>query len=172
MVGLEFQGLTGIAAISLTGGAAAAAPPPLDADGVPTLTADLTEIVTIRETLHNVDRLIVSNQAMVKDGLRSFETYTATLASKGDAIDSVVRESGGVIDSFGSAVARIDGTIAKIDTMMPSLVNAGQLYRACSRSGNWPRASTSSAALMRADALGDVSQAVNKVDETRSGTGR
>src|SRR5438552_1765608 len=51
LVGLEFQGLTGIAAISLTGGAATAPPPPLDADGIPTLSADLTEIVTIRETL-------------------------------------------------------------------------------------------------------------------------
>src|SRR4030088_3026718 len=98
VVGLEFQGLTGIAAISLTGGAAAAPPPPLDADGVPTLTADLTEIVTIRETLQNVDRLIVTNQAMVKDGLQSFETYTATLAGKSEAIDSVVRKTDGAID--------------------------------------------------------------------------
>src|ERR1700682_1103822 len=65
VVGLEFQGLTGVAAISLTGGAAAAPPAPLDLDGIPTLTADLTEIVTIRETLQSVDRLIVTNQAMV-----------------------------------------------------------------------------------------------------------
>src|ERR1700748_2457176 len=39
VVGLEAQGLTGIMAIALTGGAAAAAPVPLDADGIPTLTA-------------------------------------------------------------------------------------------------------------------------------------
>ena len=65
VVGLEFQGLTGIAAISLTGGAAAAPPPPLDADGVPTLVADLTEIVKILVTLQNVDRLIFDNEAAV-----------------------------------------------------------------------------------------------------------
>src|SRR6201985_378646 len=41
VVGLEFQGLTGVAAISLTGGAPAAPPVPLDEDGVPTLSADL-----------------------------------------------------------------------------------------------------------------------------------
>src|SRR4051794_4811833 len=80
VVGLEFQGLTGIAAISLTGGAAAAAPPPLDLDGIPTLHADLTEIVTIRQTLQSVDRLIVSNQATVKDALQGFESDTARLA--------------------------------------------------------------------------------------------
>src|SRR6202789_3285948 len=55
VVGLEFQGLTGVAAISLTGGAAAAPPVPLDEDGVPTLPAALTEIQSIRDTLHNVD---------------------------------------------------------------------------------------------------------------------
>src|ERR1700688_3420904 len=54
VVGLEFQGLTGVAAISLTGGAAAAAPVPLDADGVPTLTAALKEIQAIRHTLQKV----------------------------------------------------------------------------------------------------------------------
>ena len=56
VVGLEFQGLTGVAAISLTGGAAAAPPVPLDEDGIPILTADLSEIESIRDSLHNVDR--------------------------------------------------------------------------------------------------------------------
>src|ERR1700752_860522 len=39
VVGLEFQGLTGVAAISLVGGADTAPPVPLDVDGVPILTA-------------------------------------------------------------------------------------------------------------------------------------
>src|SRR6202166_4397952 len=43
VVGLEFQGLTGVAAISLTGGAAAAPPVPLDEDGIPILTAALCQ---------------------------------------------------------------------------------------------------------------------------------
>src|SRR5438874_8182965 len=53
VVGLEFQGLTGIAAISLTGGAATAAAVPLDGDGIPVLTADLSEVQSIRDSLHN-----------------------------------------------------------------------------------------------------------------------
>src|SRR6202012_1867479 len=65
IVGLEAQGLTGISAISLTGGAATAPPVPLDADGVPTLTADLSEAQTIRDTLHNVDRILVNNQTLI-----------------------------------------------------------------------------------------------------------
>src|SRR3979490_3499014 len=43
VVGLEFQGLTGVAAISLTGGAAAAPSVPVDEDGIPALTAGLTQ---------------------------------------------------------------------------------------------------------------------------------
>src|SRR6202051_2095529 len=65
VVGLEFQGLTGIAAISLVGGAHAAPPVPLDEDGIPVLTADLHEQESITDTLHNVDRVIVANQATI-----------------------------------------------------------------------------------------------------------
>ena len=69
VVGLEFQGLTGVAAISLTGGAATAAAVPLDEDGIPVLTADLSEVQSIRESLHNVDRILIGNRSTVKDAL-------------------------------------------------------------------------------------------------------
>lgn len=111
VVGLEFQGLTGVAAISLTGGAAEAPPVPLDADGVPTLTADLSEIQSIRDTLHSVDRILVGNQATIKDGLLSFETYTASLAGKGDAIEQVLGKANNAFASFDSAVTKIDNVI-------------------------------------------------------------
>ena len=116
VVGLEFQGLTGVAAISLTGGAAAAAPVPLDEDGVPVLTADLSETESIRDTLHNVDRALVGNQAMLKNALLNFETYTASLASKGDAIDSIIRKADNAFASF-------DGAMTKIDNVVPSLAD-------------------------------------------------
>ncbi len=111
IVGLEFQGLTGVAAISLTGGAAAAPPVPLDEDGVPTLTADLSETESIRDTLHNVDRVLVGNQATLKNALLDLETYTATLASKGDAIDSIIRKADNAFASFDSAMTRIDNVV-------------------------------------------------------------
>jgi phospholipid/cholesterol/gamma-HCH transport system substrate-binding protein len=124
VVGLELQGLTGVAAISLTGGAAAAPPVPLDADGVPTLTADLSEVQSIRDTLHNVDRVLVNNRTVLKDALLSFETYTGTLASNGDAIDSVIRQADGAFGSF-------DRALAKIDNIIPGLANGsdGELFQ-------------------------------------------
>jgi phospholipid/cholesterol/gamma-HCH transport system substrate-binding protein len=114
VVGLEFQGLTGVAAISLTGGAAAAPQVPLDEDGVPTLRADLTEIESIRDTLHKVDRILVGNHSTIKDALLNFETYTASLASKGDAIDSIIRRADNAFASFDSAMTKIDGVVPSL----------------------------------------------------------
>jgi phospholipid/cholesterol/gamma-HCH transport system substrate-binding protein len=111
IVGLEFQGLTGVAAISLTGGAAAAPPVPLDEDGIPILTADLSETESIRDSLHNVDRILVGNQATLKNALLDFETYTASLASNGDAIDSVIAKADGAFETFDSAMSKIDSVV-------------------------------------------------------------
>jgi phospholipid/cholesterol/gamma-HCH transport system substrate-binding protein len=116
VVGLEFQGLTGIAAISLTGGAAAAAPAPLDGDGIPVLTADLSEVQSIRESLHNVDRILIGNRSMVKDALLSFETYTASLASKGELIESIMRRA-------DNGFAGIDNAMKKIDNIVGGLAD-------------------------------------------------
>jgi phospholipid/cholesterol/gamma-HCH transport system substrate-binding protein len=114
IVGLEAQGLTGISAISLTGGAAAAPPVPLDADGVPTLTADLSEVQTVRDTLHNVDRILVNNQTLIKDAMLSFETYTSTLASSDEVIDAIMHKATGAFDGVNSALARVDNVLPGI----------------------------------------------------------
>ena len=124
VVGLEAQGLTGVMAIALTGGASAAPPVPLDEDGIPTLTADLSEAQSIRDTLHNVDRLLVSNREVMKDALLSFETYTATLAGKGEEIDRVLGKADAAFSGF-------DNTIARIDNLLPDLTRGedGELYQ-------------------------------------------
>jgi phospholipid/cholesterol/gamma-HCH transport system substrate-binding protein len=111
VVGIEFQGLTGIAAVSLVGGAPAAPPVPLDADGIPILTADLSEQQSITDTLHNVDRIIVSNAETVKDALLSFETYTASLKSKARAMDSMIDKADDVFAGFDSVVSKVEGSI-------------------------------------------------------------
>ena len=111
VVGIEYQGLTGLAAISLVGGAPAAPPVPLDQDGVPVLTADWSEQQSIADTLHSVDKVIGDNEAMLKDALLSFETYTESLKSRGEAIDSVIDKADNSLAGFGSAITRIDGVV-------------------------------------------------------------
>jgi phospholipid/cholesterol/gamma-HCH transport system substrate-binding protein len=115
-VGIEFEGLTGVADIALVGGTAAAPPVPLDADGIPVLTADWSEQQSITDTLHNVDHFLLDNRQTIKDSLLSFETYTASLKSKGEAVDDILA---GVDDSF----AGFDSTMARINNAIPGFAD-------------------------------------------------
>src|SRR5215471_2842174 len=108
VVGIEFQGLTGVAAISLVGGAPAAPPVPLDADGVPVLTADLREQQeSITDTLHHVDQVITENREAIKDTMLSVESYTASLKGKADAIE-------GILVKADTAFAGLDSGMDKV----------------------------------------------------------
>lgn len=122
-VGIEFQGLTGVADIALVGGAPAAPPVPLDQDGVPVLTADWSEQQSITDTLHYVDHLLIDNRATIRSGMHSFETYTAQLKDKGDAIDSIMSKA-------EEGFAGFDNTMAKIDDAVPGIADgkAAELF--------------------------------------------
>lgn len=123
VVGIEFQGLTGLAAISLAGGVAGAPPVPLDKDGVPVLTANWSDRQSITDTLHDVDKMIADNRDGLKQDLNAFETYTASLKSDGEAID-------GIIDRAESAGASFDNAVAKIYGLVPGSGDdkAGELF--------------------------------------------
>src|ERR1043166_290289 len=83
--GLEFQGLTGVAALSLTGGSEDAPPVPLDHDGIPVLVADPEATqdvqVKIKGALRNINKVIDENRDELKDTLLNLETFTSWVAS-------------------------------------------------------------------------------------------
>src|SRR6201992_793544 len=110
-VGLEFQGLTGVAAISLKGGDEAAPPVPLDEDGIRVLTADPNRLqdVTeaIRGTLQNINKIVADNQVAVKNSLANLETFTQSLSRNSEKIDNIM--------------ARLDGVMGKADNLMLGL---------------------------------------------------
>jgi phospholipid/cholesterol/gamma-HCH transport system substrate-binding protein len=161
-VGIEFQGLTGIAAISLIGGAATAPAVPLDEDGIPILTADLSEQESITDALHNVDRLIVNNRAMIKDALLSFESYTVSLKGKGEAIDGVLGKADAAFAGFDSAVQKIenvipgfsDGRAQELFEKLKSLREMADTFRQRSASAMDESRRT----------LQDISEAANRMD--------
>jgi phospholipid/cholesterol/gamma-HCH transport system substrate-binding protein len=109
--GIEFQGLTGIAAISLVGGAPTAPPVPVDRDGVPVLTADLKDQETMVETVHNVDKYVVSNAPAIKEALQTFQSETASLQDKTAAIDAAIDKAEDIFKGFDTLVTKIDGAI-------------------------------------------------------------
>lgn len=116
-ISLEFQGLTGISALSLKGGDPDQ-PPLVGAktikDQMPMMIAPpgATQDVTAaaREALRKVQELIEDNQKSIKAALANIETFTATLARNSDHIDSTLAS----IDKFTAALGRNSDRVDKI----------------------------------------------------------
>jgi phospholipid/cholesterol/gamma-HCH transport system substrate-binding protein len=163
LVGLEFQGLTGVAAISLKGGEETAPSVPLDEDGIPVLTADpraLQDVTeAIRATLQNVNRLVADNQESVKNSLRNLETFTAALARNSEKIDNVM--------------LRVDGVMGKADNLMLGLnsiaggSSGGELSAMVKSIRELAEDFDKRSGALMTDGrrtLGDISRAVNNLD--------
>jgi phospholipid/cholesterol/gamma-HCH transport system substrate-binding protein len=163
MVGLEFQGLTGVAAISLKGGDEAAPPVPLDEDGVPVLTADPNRLqdVTeaIRGTLQNINRVVADNQEAVRNSLHNLEIFSQSLARNSERIDGVM--------------ARVDGVMGKADNLMLGLntlaggKEGGELFLAVKSIRELAEDFDKRSGLLMSDGrktLADISRAVNNFD--------
>lgn len=163
LVGLEFQGLTGVAAISLRGGEEAAPPPGLDEDGIPTLTADPNKLqdVTeaIRGTLQNINKIVADNQESVKNSLKNLETFTNSLARNSEKIDGVM--------------AKVDGVMLKADNLMLGLntlaggKDGGELFLTVKSIRELAEDFDKRSGALMIDGrrtLGDISRAVNNFD--------
>ena len=163
LVGLEFQGLTGVAAISLKGGEEAAPPVPLDEDGVPTLRADpnaLQDVTeAIRSTLQNINRVVADNQDAVKNSLRNLEAFTSSLARNSEKIDNVM--------------LKVDGVMGKADNLMVGLntlaggKDGGELFQTVKSIRELAEDFDKRSGALMADGrrtLGDISRAVINLD--------
>src|SRR6201994_4039962 len=163
LVGLEFQGLTGVAAISLKGGEEGAPQVPLGDDGIPVLTADPSALqdVTeaIRGTLQNINRVVADNQQAVKNSLHNLETFTGALARNAQKIDDVM--------------AKVDGVMGKADNLMLGLnklaggSSGGELFLTVQSIRELAEDFDKRSGALMADGrrtLGDISRAVNNLD--------
>src|SRR6201747_504480 len=163
LVGLEFQGLTGVAAISLKGGEEAAPAVPLDEDGVPVLTADpngLQDVTeAIRATLQNINKVVSDNQESVKNALHNLETFTGSLARNSEKIDNVM--------------LKVDGVMGKADSLMLGLNtiaggnSGGELFQAVKSIKELADDFDKRSGALMTDGrrtLGDISRAVNNFD--------
>jgi phospholipid/cholesterol/gamma-HCH transport system substrate-binding protein len=163
LVGLEFQGLTGVAAISLKGGEEAAPPVPVGEDGIPVLTADpnaLQDVTeAIRGTLQNINRVVSDNQEAVKSSLHNLETFTASLARNAEKIDDLM--------------LKVDGVLGKADYLMLGLntlaggKDGGELFSTVKSIRELAEDLDKRSGALMADGrrtLADISRAVNNLD--------
>ena len=92
-VGLEFQGLTGIASVSLKGGTPAAPVLEGSKDNPPEIAAapgaaqDVTQ--GARDTLRRIDDLIEQNQEAFRSSLANLDKFSQTLARNSERIDKI-----------------------------------------------------------------------------------
>ncbi len=102
-IGLEYQGVTGIASLSLKGGTGApvppgekSSPPVLQATGG---NADVAQ--NARDVLRRLDAFIAENQAAFHSAMQNINTFTAVLAKSSDKIDSTLAN----VDRFSKTLA-------------------------------------------------------------------
>jgi phospholipid/cholesterol/gamma-HCH transport system substrate-binding protein len=163
-VGLEFQGLTGVAAISLKGGEDSAFPVPPAADGIPTLTADpaaLQDVAeAIRGTLQSINRIVADDQQAVTGSLGNIETFTASLAGNSERIDTIMSKADGVM-------TKADAVMSGLDRLAGGK-HRGELLQAVTSIRELAESFDKRSGALMADGrrtLGDVSQAVNNLDK-------
>jgi phospholipid/cholesterol/gamma-HCH transport system substrate-binding protein len=163
LVGLEFQGLTGVAAISLKGGEETAPQVPLGEDGIPVLTADpnaLQDVTeAIRGTLQNINRIVSDNQEAVKSSLHNLEAFTSSLARNSEKLDGLM--------------LKVDGVMGKADNLMLGLntlaggKDGGELFLAVKSIRELAEDFDKRSGALMADGrrtLADISRAVNNLD--------
>jgi phospholipid/cholesterol/gamma-HCH transport system substrate-binding protein len=163
LVGLEFQGLTGVAAISLKGGEEAAPAVPLDEDGIPVLTADpnaLQDVTeAIRGTLQNINRVVADNQESIKNSLRNLDTFTSSLARNSEKIDGVMLKA-------DSMMAKADNLMLGLNTLAGGK-EGGELFQAVKSIRELAEDFDKRSGALMTDGrrtLGDISRAVNNLD--------
>src|SRR5674476_1273187 len=117
-IGLEFQGLTGISALSLKGGDPSLPPlvgakdnkdehPPLLV-AAPGATQDVTQAA--RDALRKVQEFIEENQKAFHSALENLDKFSGALARNSDSVDHTLAN----IDKFSGVLARNSDRLDKI----------------------------------------------------------
>lgn len=119
-VTLDYQGLTGIAALALRGGASNAGPISAKDGEPPQLVAGTSAsqdlMQSARDLIRRVDGFMADNEASLKTSIRNIETFTDALAANSEKVKTSINN----IESFTSALARNSD---KVDNIMAGLEN-------------------------------------------------
>ena len=142
-VGLEFQGLTGIASVALKGGSANSPVIAGDLKNPPILTAPpgATQDVTTaaRDTLKRLDDFLVNNQQAFHDALVNIDKFTKALARNSENVDKTLAS----IEQFTGALGRNSDRIDRIAAGLENLTGgpdgkSGEINEAARSISAWP----------------------------------
>ncbi len=118
-VGLEFAGLTGVAAVSLKGVSAKTPliereegePPTLRAD--PSASQDMMQAA--REVLNKAEEVIAANQEAVHQAIADIATFSASLARNSDSVDAIVKDAKDTMSNAKEATASARTLMENLD---------------------------------------------------------
>ncbi len=135
-VSLDFQGLTGIAALALRGGTINAAPLEGKDGAPPTLVSDLGSSQDVmqaaREVLGKLDNVIEQNQAALKSSMKNIETFTEALSRNSDKVDRIMASIDNLLGGpegkgdIPETVRAIKSVAENLDKRIESLVSDGR----------------------------------------------
>jgi phospholipid/cholesterol/gamma-HCH transport system substrate-binding protein len=108
-VGLEFAGLTGVAAVSLKGVSAntpliereEGEPPTLRSD--PSASQDMMQAA--REVLNKAEEVITANQEALHQAINDIATFSASLARNSDNVDIIIKDAKDTMSNAKEATA-------------------------------------------------------------------
>ena len=119
-VGLEFQGLTGIAALSLKGGNPSSPPLVGDKTNPPVLAAPpgATQDVTqaARDVLRQVDEFIEENQKSFHSALENIDKFTGALARNSERIDKIAEGMQNLVGGKDGKSGEVNEAVRSIRT--------------------------------------------------------
>ena len=118
-VGLEFAGLTGVAAVPLKGVSAKTPliereegePPTLRAD--PSASQDMMQAA--REVLNKAEEVITTNQEALHQAIADISTFSASLARNSDSVESIVRDAKDTMSNAKEATASAHTLMENLD---------------------------------------------------------
>ncbi len=129
---LEFQGLTGTAAVALEGGGTQSKPLPTPPKGeLPTIIAERSEFQNLLESaqtiarkaddvLGKIDALVTVNQGAINNTVRNIEAFSTVLASNADAVSVAIRNAGDLTAKLTGAADRLDAALANVEKLTGS----------------------------------------------------
>jgi phospholipid/cholesterol/gamma-HCH transport system substrate-binding protein len=130
-VGLEFQGLTGIASLSLKGGSVSSPILVGDKNNPPVLRAppDATQDITqaARDALRRLDNFIVDNQKTFHSALENIDKFSAALARNSERVDKIsegLQNLTGGIDGKGGQLNEAAVSVRKLSDTATTKIDA------------------------------------------------
>ena len=126
---LEYQGLTGVASVALTGGSVSAAEPVKDGGDPPEIIADRSDFQNILDTMQNLsgkldkmldktDRLVDENSGSISNIIKNVESFSGALAANSNGIQEFTTSLTEVGRNLKPFIETLDRNSGNIDAIM------------------------------------------------------